>query len=237
MFKLLCFFLLVLLNFTVKAEGITFNPVQLYMSEKTKQRSTTVTIESTGLDKAKIYELSAVKWSQNEKSEDVLEEDSNILFNPKTFELKPDGKQLIRVGFSQPVSNMDLRAEKTWRILFKEMTPMSKDESVNVLFNFSLPLFVGKQEKTNLNVGLNYINNELEINVVNLAKSHVKIVDVIVLDQENKELVKKDVNKYLLDGKATNIQLGAIDIKNKNNLKIKIKTDKDQDYQEYKVGV
>ena len=64
--------------------GIKFTPVQLYLGDKNKQqRSTTVIVESSDFDRSKIFELSAVKWSQNEKGEDVLEEEKNILFNPK----------------------------------------------------------------------------------------------------------------------------------------------------------
>lgn len=229
--KIIGFFGLLLLSLSVSA-GIKFNPIQLYIQDSTRQRSTTVSIESTGLKKSRIFEISALKWKQNQKGEDILEEDKTLLFNPKTFELKPESKQIVRVGFSQPLSNID--QEQTWRIIFKEVTPIAEDSaSINFLFNFSLPLFAGKQANPKLNLKLERHENQAYLNIDNLAKSHIKIVEILVTDTKNKEILKKKLAQYVLGGNTIKLELG--EITNNNELKIKIKTDKDEKYLEYSV--
>ncbi|WP_448761423.1 fimbrial biogenesis chaperone [Acinetobacter tandoii] len=214
--------------------GIKFTPVQLYLGDKNKQqRSTTVIVESSDFDRSKIFELSAVKWSQNEKGDDVLEEEKNILFNPKIFELKPESKQIVRVGFSQPFTATELDREKTWRVIFNEVTPVADDEAINFQFNFSLPLFVGKQDKTNLDVKLKTINNNMMVDIQNIAKSHVQITDIRLVDSQNKELLQKSFNRYLLVGQKYTFDLGELSKKPNDKIKVKIKTDKDGDLLEY----
>lgn len=228
--KIIGFCGLLLWSLSVSA-GIKFNPIQLYIQDSTRQRSTTVSVESTGLKKSRIFEISAVKWKQNQQGEDILEEDKTLLFNPKTFELKPESKQIVRVGFSQPLANIN--QEQTWRIIFKEVTPIEDDSSINFLFNFSLPLFAGKQVNPKLNLKLEKLDNQAYLNIDNVAKSHIKIVEILVTDNKNKEILKKKLGQYVLGGNRIKLELG--EITNNNELKIKIKTDKDEKYLEYSV--
>ncbi|WP_407307512.1 molecular chaperone [Acinetobacter sp.] len=228
--KIMGFWGLFLLSLSVSA-GIKFNPIQLFIQDSTRQRSTTVSIESTGLAKSRIFEISAAKWKQNQKGEDILEEDKTLLFNPKTFELKPESKQIVRIGFSQPLTNMN--QEQTWRIIFKEVTPVEDDSSINFLFNFSLPLFAGKQATPKLDLKLEKLDNQAYLNIDNLAKSHIKIVEILVTDNKDKEILKKKLGQYVLGGNQIKLELG--EITNNNELKIKIKTDKDEKYLEYSV--
>lgn len=214
--------------------GIKFTPIQLYLSSKGKpQRSVSVVVESSGVDSTKLFELSAVKWIQNEKGEDVLVEEKNILFNPKIFELKPESKQIVRVGFSQPFSNEDLEKEQTWRVIFNEVTPIPEDEAINFQFNFSLPLFVGKQDKTNLEVKLRSENNNMMVDIKNLSKSHAQITDIQLVNGLNRELVQKSFNRYLLTGQKYTFDLGLVNHSSNDKIKVKIKTDKDGDLLEY----
>jgi P pilus assembly chaperone PapD len=228
--KIIGFCGLLLWSFSVSA-GIKFNPIQLYIQDSTRQRSTTVSVESTGLKKSRIFEISAVKWKQNQQGEDILEEDKTLLFNPKTFELKPESKQIVRVGFSQPLANIN--QEQTWRIIFKEVTPIEDDSSINFLFNFSLPLFAGKQVNPKLNLKLEKLDNQAYLNIDNVAKSHIKIIEILVTDNKDKEILKKKLGQYVLGGNRIKLELG--EITNNNELKIKIKTDKDEKYLEYSV--
>ncbi len=57
----------------------------------------------------------------NAQGEDVLEPEQDILINPKNFVLQPNAQQVIRVGFSRPLSKEEMAQEKTWRIVFKEI--------------------------------------------------------------------------------------------------------------------
>ncbi len=85
-----------------------------------------------------------MRWAQNEQGEDIFEPDPNMIINPKNFIIAPDSKQIVRVGLNQAVVNND-HPEKTWRIIFQEVAPPAQDNTVNFLFNISVPsLWVGK---------------------------------------------------------------------------------------------
>src|SRR5690606_8564684 len=114
--KIIGFCGLLLWSLSVSA-GIKFNPIQLYIQDSTRQRSTTVSVESTVLKKSRIFEISAVKMKQNQQCEDIIEEYKTLLFNPKTFEIKPENNQFVRVGFSQPLAN--ITHELSRRSIFK----------------------------------------------------------------------------------------------------------------------
>ena len=134
MFRSLIFILLGVVWTLTAHAGIQFSPIQMYLKDPTRQKSTTVVVESTGLSTSKLFEVLAFKWSQDNKGEDILIEDESILFNPKIFELKPESKQLVRVGFTQPPV---LATEGTWRVIFKEVTPVAENTAINFLFNLS----------------------------------------------------------------------------------------------------
>jgi fimbrial chaperone protein len=231
--KIILLLIMSALSFPLFA-GIKFTPIQLYLGDKNKQqRSTTVIVESSGFSQSKIFELSASTWTQNEKGEDVLLEEKNILFNPKIFELKPNSKQIVRVGFIQSASGIATDKEKAWRIIFNEVTPITDPQAMNIQFKFSLPLFVGQQDKNNLKVDLKKINNKFILDLENNSKSHVQLNEVELIGANNKELVKKGINKYLLSGGKYQLDLGAVNSSLNEKIKVRIKTDKDGDFLEY----
>lgn len=211
--------------------GIKFNPIQLHIQDFKRQKSTTVNIESTGLSTSKIYEINAFKWQQDEKGEDVLIEDTTLLFNPKTFELKPESKQIVRIGFSQPPS--DLEKQQSWRVVFKEVTPIQDESTINFLFNFSLPLFAGKVVPPKLSVDLQKVDNLAYLNIMNSASSFAKITEVIVLDNKNTELLRQDLALYVLSGNKIKVELGQI--KTGSAAKLKLKLDEQAGYLEFPV--
>lgn len=219
--KIIGFFLLFLVSTSLFA-GIRFTPIQLYIQDFKKQKSTTISVESSGVASSKIFEINAFKWTQDEQGEDILVEDNTLLFNPKTFELKPESKQLVRIGFSQPP--LHLKKQESWRVVFKEVTPIENKSNINFLFNFSLPLFAGEQLPPQLDIKLEKTNNSAYLNIDNTAKSHAKITEVVVLDNKNKEVFKKDLTLYILSGNKIRYNLG--DFKNNNSeLKLKVKVE------------
>ena len=106
----------------------------MYLGDKARQRSATVVMEATDLTEPKSFEMSAYKWSQNAQGEDVLEPEQDILINPKNFVLQPNAQQVIRVGFSRPLSKEEMAQEKTWRIVFKEIAPVVEEDALRFLF-------------------------------------------------------------------------------------------------------
>ena len=208
--------------------GLDFDPVQLYLKENSRQRSATITMTSNDVPEEKIFEMSAVKWSQNDQGEDVFEPDHNILINPKNFVIKPNNKQIIRVGFAQPLANEDLKNEQTWRIFFKEVTPVVEQTGMTFLFNVSVPFFVGKQEKADLAIQAKQANKDLVINIKNNANSHIQITKLEILDLSKKSVAEKSEMKYLLKGQNHDFNLGSVNLGDLSKYKLMIFTDKSE---------
>lgn len=202
--------------------GVT--PTQLYITNK-QQRSTTVTLSLSEGSEKKIFEASAMKWSQNAKGEDVLEPDPNIIINPKNFVIKPNSEQVIRVGFRQLPS---LEREGTWRIFFKEVPPALKANTVQFMMNLSIPLFVGQQNEIDLKAIPRFENNNLLVNIKNNAESHVQITGMTLIDENKKEIALNYDRKYLLTKQENNFKFSQIKSRNIDSYKILIKTDKSE---------
>lgn len=206
--------------------GLDFDPVQMYLKENSRQRSATITLSSKDVPQEKIFEMSAMKWTQNDKGEDVLEPDHNILINPKNFVIKPESKQIVRVGFTQPLTSEDLQNEQTWRIFFKEVTPVVEQTGMTFLFNVSVPFFVGKQDKADLVVQAKQANKNLIINLKNNANSHIQISKLEILDANKKSVALKSEMKYLLKGQKHDFDLGLVNLGDLSQYKLMIFTDK-----------
>ncbi|BCT87721.1 MULTISPECIES: molecular chaperone [Acinetobacter] len=230
MFRSLIFILLGVVWTLTAHAGIQFSPIQMYLKDPTRQKSTTVVVESTGLSTSKLFEVLAFKWSQDNKGEDILIEDESILFNPKIFELKPESKQLVRVGFTQPPV---LATEGTWRVIFKEVTPVAENTAINFLFNFSLPLFVGPQADPKLSVNLKKADVSQIIYVENKGSSHVKLTELQVIDAKGITMTKMALSQYVLGGNTIEIPLEGF--KTNGEIKIKIKTEDDEKYLEFMI--
>ncbi|QQN39855.1 molecular chaperone [Acinetobacter sp. CS-2] len=205
--------------------GLKITPIQLYISDVKKQRSATVTLDYSDSDQAKIFEVSAVKWGQNAEGEDVLEPDNSVVINPKNFVLQPNSKQIVRVGFTQMQAP---KKEETWRIIFNEIAPTVKESKVNFLFNISVPLFVGVQEKVKLNFNPVYNGSQLSLNVKNNTNTHVQIKKITILDDKKKEVAVTTDMKYLLNNQQQKFNFGEIKLGDFNKYKLIIETDRSE---------
>lgn len=197
-------------------------PTQLYIA---KNRSASVTFKLTDETETKIYNVTALKWSQNEKGEDVLTPDPVVMINPKNFSIKPEKSQTVRVGFSQPVQAMNLKQEGSWRIIFTEIPPVKEQETVKFLLNFSLPLFVGKQQKADLSANINYKSNKLILSLKNNASSHVQIKEIKLMDSNGKMIATNSNSKYLLAYQKNEFNLGDVKVINPKGYKLLITID------------
>ena len=73
---------------TIKAfAGVSVSPVQMFIVNPNKQRSTTLTLESVDETEKRVFEVKVFKWTQNEQGENVLEPDNNIIINDDGFRM------------------------------------------------------------------------------------------------------------------------------------------------------
>ena len=206
--------------------GLKVTPIQLCVAEKNNQRSATVTFDYSGSDAIKIFEATAVKWTQNEKGEDVYIPDPDVLINPRNFVLQPESKQVVRVGFPQPVRAMNLKEEGTWRVIFNETPPVADQNSMNFLFNISMPLFAGEQKSANLAPSISYRGNHLIVTLHNKAMSHIQIKDLAIEDASGKAIASSNNMTYLLANKQNEFDMGQVKLENQKKYTLKINTDK-----------
>ena len=216
---------------SVSNAGVSVDPVQMYIQNPTKQRTTTLTLESKDETEKRIFEVKAFKWTQKDNGENVLEPDNSLIINPKNFILQANGKQTIRIGFNRPVESvLEGQQEGTWRVIVDEIPQAVKESSVNFLVSFNLPLFVGKQEDVKLN--FNVENNKLIVK--NNAKSHIQIANLKIVDANKKEVFKTETMNYLLANKSASYDLNNIRISNPKNYYVQLFTDKNDKMVELK---
>ena len=212
--------------------GVSVDPVQMYIQNPAKQRTTTLTLESKDETEKRIFEVKAFKWTQKDNGENVLEPDNSLIINPKNFILQANGKQTIRIGFNRPVESvLDGQQEGTWRVMVDEIPQAVKESSVNFLVSFNLPLFVGKQEDFKLN--FNVENNKLIVK--NNAKSHIQIANLKIVDANKKEIFKSDAMSYLLAKKNQIYDLDNLKLTNSKNYYVQLNTDKNEKMVEMKL--
>lgn len=213
--------------------GVSVDPVQMYILNQGKQKSTTVTLESKDELEKRIFEIKAFKWTQKDNGENVLEPDNSLIINPKNFILQPNGKQTVRVGFNRPIESvLNGQQEGTWRIMIDEIPQAVKESSVNFLMSFNLPLFVGKQE--NIKIKFNIDKNKLI--ATNQANSHIQISNLKIVDANKKEVFKSETMNYLLANKSLSYDLSSSQITNPNKYYVQLFTDKNDDMVELKLS-
>ncbi len=229
--KIIAFLVSSLCYVSASYAGVSIDPVQMYINSQAKQRTTTLTLESTDETEAKIFEIKAFKWTQQGNGENVLVPDDTLILNPKNFILQPNGKQTVRVGFNRPLESvLTGNQEGAWRILVEEIPQAVKETSVNFLLSFNLPLFVGKQEDTN--VKFNIENNRLVAQ--NQANSHVQINNLKIVDANKKEVFKADTMAYLLAKMNYSYELNGTKIADPKKYTVQFFTDKNDNMVELK---
>ena len=212
--------------------GVSVMPVQLFIVNPEKQKSTTLTLESVDENEKRIFEVKAFKWTQDERGENILEPDNNIMVNPKSFILQPNKKQTIRVGFIQPPSALLAnKQEEAWRIIVDEIPPVIKESSVRFLVNLNLPLFLGKQDDLKLKFDL----KDNKLIVQNNANSHLQILNLKIVDANKKEVFKSDTMSYLLAKKNQIYDLDNLKLTNSKNYYVQLNTDKNEKMVEMKL--
>jgi fimbrial chaperone protein len=215
--------------------NMVISPTQMYLGDKARQRSATVVMEATDLTEPKSFEMFAYKWSQNAQGEDVLEPEQDLLINPKNFVLQPKTQQIIRVGFSRPLTKEEMAQERIWRIIFKEIAPVVEEDTLQFLFTISVPLFVGKQDAINVTATPRYQNNRLFLEIENHAASHVQISSISILDQKRQAIATSSEMKYLLNQQKHSFDMGQIKLSDLKNYILKLETDKSEQAIELKM--
>lgn len=129
------------------AASFQVNPVQVFLSAKT--RSALLTVRNESGDTLR-FQLSVFAWDQSPQGEVLLNPTEEIVFFPSLLTLAPGEERRVRVGtVTPPTSN-----EKTYRIFVDELPPNSKPggaqggAEVRLLTKMGVPIFIQPDQKS-----------------------------------------------------------------------------------------
>jgi fimbrial chaperone protein len=125
------------------------------------------------------FQVKLLRWTQNEKGEDVYEESKDLTYFPRLMTLEPDTRRVIRLGTQATGADV----EASYRLAIEEM-PGPRDpgsgSAVAVQVRFAVPIFLApKQPKAGAELlGLARQGATLRFTLANRGNQHVKLEDL-----------------------------------------------------------
>jgi len=172
-------------------------------------------------------QIQAMSW-EIQNGEDVVKPTKDIIATPVIVNIKPNTKQIIRVGLNR---NPDKEEEFFYKLLIKEIPRLRKSEInvTQITVEFSIPIILKANEntKTKLNIKAEILSNEtISLEIDNQGKKHEILKSVVI---KNKDIEVKEIfNRYVyFRPKEKNlINLKINNLKNiENQLKIIVETE------------
>ncbi|WP_216320928.1 fimbrial biogenesis chaperone [Deinococcus aestuarii] len=147
------------------------------------ERSLTTQTTFTNLDRLPMsFSVEVFEWT-SEGGQDVLTPTSDVLVNPASFTLAPNGKQVIRVGVRRKPGDREL----TYRVFIRQAPPAQtaaaegSGTNVTVLLNLSLPVYIAfPSAAPKVGYGVRRSGNDLSLLVTNDGTRHLTYRDLIV---------------------------------------------------------
>lgn len=132
------------------------------------------------------FQMKLLRWTQNEKGEDVYEESKDLVYFPRLMSVEPDKKRVIRVG-TQAAPGPE---EGAYRLAIEEITPLdpgqAKGPGVAVRMRFAVPIFVAPLApvvKTAVEK-LSVTGGEVRFVLANTGNQHVRVESAALLRGE-----------------------------------------------------
>lgn len=209
--KYLCFLASIAGLMTATAyANVTIYPVKMQINGENRQRTTTINLHSSADEAPKNYEVNVYKWTQDENGNDVLKPDNQLVINPASFVLEPNSKQMIRMGFKQSISEMNLQNEEAWRIKISPLPDAKKSNGIKYTYGFNIPMFAGKDFKPDMSFHLaKKTNNQSFINAKNLGTGHFQIIGFTLQDSSGNSIFKSNEMKYVLAHQQVQLNIPA----------------------------
>lgn len=145
------------------------------------------------------FQMKLLRWTQNDKGEDVYEESKDLVYFPRLMSIEPTQKRVIRVGTQAPPGPEEL----TYRLAIEEMTPLeegSRGPAVAVRMRFAVPVFVAPlapATKTEVE-GLVVARGEVRFVVANTGNQHIRVETARLLRGER--ALREVAGWYILAG-------------------------------------
>lgn len=204
--------------------SIEVNPVRLQMLPGQKITSLEVANYSGA---SVVLQLSAVKWRKI-LGKDQHEETKDVVITPPIVNLKPNEKQIVRVGITVPP---DAKRGATYRLIFKEVPSphLSSSFVINTLLEIRVPLVVAPLTPSNPQIiwtATQVSEKKLKLTLQNSGESYISLHDISLWDKdEKKPFVQKPISYYILPTQKLEYEFDLPNSLKKSDVEIKAETD------------
>ena len=214
----ICFLLIMSLPYISLAGSFHITPTKGELSEDSKYIVFEVKNTSENISSIQVQ---AMSW-EIQNGEDIVKPTKNIIATPVIVNIKPNTKQIIRVGLNR---NPDKEEELFYKLIIKEIPRLKKSEinEAQITVEFSIPIILKANEntKTKLNIKAEILPNEtLSLEIENQGKKHEILKSVVI---KNKDIEIKEIFKQYVYFRPKEKHLINLKINNLKNIENKLK--------------
>lgn len=191
------------------AAGLQIAPVSLEIPADKKADE--VWLRNTGTEPVHA-QVRVYRWSQD-KGEDVLTADTDMVASPPMVQVEPGQQQLVRLVRVGPMA-APAATERTYRLLIDEL-PIKKVASkvgLDFVFRYSVPVFVAGTEtaKPQLEWSVQNTGGHAWLVVKNSGNSHSQLAELAFTPPSGKTVMAAaGLAGYVLPGQYRRLQLSV----------------------------
>jgi len=196
MLRIFCLWVLLVTCSGVFAGGFAVVPLR---AELGKNRTSSLTVTNT--EEAKTFEVRAVSWKQQNRTDTYAQTD-DLLLAPATFRLEKGASQVVRIQLNRPLD----AAEHAYRVFIDEV-PVAKEiqpNTLKTLLSMAIPVFVtpssGPLAKGQASLKASLTKDVINIEMINTGKANLKLREWVLTSAKAGELLKVPSAAYVLSG-------------------------------------
>jgi fimbrial chaperone protein len=188
----------VLLVFCGSTQAGGFGVVPL-RAELGKNRASSLTITNT--DEAKTFEVRAVSWKQQDRT-DSYEKTDHLLLAPATFRLGKGASQVVRIQLNRPLD----ADEHAYRVFIDEVPVAAeiRPNTLKTLVSMAVPVFIapasGPVGKGQATLKASLAKDVVSIQLQNTGKANLKLREWVLSSAKAGDLLKVPSAAYVLTG-------------------------------------
>ena len=205
-----------------QAGGFAVLPLR---AELGKIRTSSLTV--TNGDEAKTFEVRAVTWKQQNRT-DSYEQTNDLLLAPTTFRLEKGASQVVRIQLNRPLD----ASEHAYRVFVDEVAAAKEVRPTNTLktvVSMVIPVFVapasGPIAKGRAALKAALVKDVVNIELKNTGKANLKLREWVLSSPKAGDLLKVPSAAYVLAGNTLTGDY-PLRIQADGPLKLKVITDR-----------
>jgi len=181
---------------TAQAGGFGVVPLRVELG---KNRTSSLTVTNT--DEGKTFEVRAVSWKQENRS-DTYEATNDLIIAPTTFRLEKGASQVVRIQLNRPLDG----TEPAYRLFVDEVADAQEihRNALKTVVSVAIPVFVapasGPIAKGQAALTASLAKDVVQIEMKNTGKANLKLREWVVKSAKAGELLRVPSAAYVLAG-------------------------------------